>query len=183
MANLYRKLDSDPLTTYRFIQKKKYDDGGETLYGGKDGDRDIINIFYSKGHILRAEEGNLLEETFHAYQFYLGEYGFVLNNDGDEIIGMEAFDMGDEVNAKVFAAQNVNRTTGYEKKLLETFEKEGDYILNVRSFLERRADVDFNSYENLSLRRSSINDNPEIMFHDDGRAYHPIKNIIGRRTR
>ena len=178
-ATLYKKLDEDPLTTYRFIESEKYDDGGETMYGGKDGDRDIINIFYSIGHSRRAEEGCLLEESFHAFQFLQGDFGYLLTETG-EFQGMLAFDRVDEVEAKIYASQNVRFKTRFERKLLEAAGK-SDRINAVWSFLEDNPSVDFSAYINLLPNRISMSD-LNVLYHSNGTAYTNSVNIVGRKN-
>ena len=167
-ADLYKKLDDDPLTTYRFIETKKRDGGGLTIYGGKDGSRDVINIYYSKGSIRRAEEACILEETFHANQFMNGEFGYLLTNSG-EFHSMLAFDRGDEVDAKVFAAKNVHFATSYEIGLLKAAAKQ-DQVNAVWNYLRTNPSVKFSEYENVLPYKESMSDH-DVLFHADGRAY------------
>ena len=129
-AKKYKELDDDPTTSYRFIYNKKNDTGESTTYGRKDGERDIININFSKGHSLRAEDGCLLEDTYHAYQFLMGDFGYIINSDGS-ILTMLAFDRSDEVEAKCFAAENVKLKTSYEKDLLKAAKSGEDKVTAV----------------------------------------------------
>ena len=180
-AKKYKELDDDQTTTYRFFHDKKNDSGGSTTYGGKDGDRDIININFSKGHSRRAEDGCLLEETYHAYQFLCGDYGFLLDNDGN-FHSMIAFDISDEVEAKLFAAQNCGFKTGYESRLLRKAQKNMNNVEHIWNYLMTNPSVDSKEYEHVSHTIRSISDYPTISFRDNGVAYHSKWNIVGRRN-
>ena len=179
-VNLYKKMDDDPNTTYRFTQLKEYDKGGYITYGGKDGSRDIINIVFSKGHSRRADEGSLLEETYHAAcQFYNGDLGFLLDKNGN-FGTMIAYDRDDEVEAKCFAAQNVNFQTGFERRLLKAAQSE-DKINAVWDFLKKSPSVDFEEYNMCLPTKQTMADFSDVLFHPNGTAYHPKYNIVGRK--
>ena len=180
-AQKFKELDEDQTTTYRFFYEKKYDTGGNTTYGGKDGDRDVININFSKGHSRRAEDGCLLEETFHAYQFLHGDYGFLLDNDGN-FHSMIAFDISDEVGAKLFAAQNCVFKTGYERRLLHYAEKNMSDVEHLWNYMMSNPSVDSEAYSHVRHTIKAMSDYTTISFHDNGVAYHAKWNIVGRKT-
>ncbi|MBR0073866.1 MAG: RHS repeat-associated core domain-containing protein, partial [Bacteroidales bacterium] len=177
-ADLYKKLDDDPLTTYRFIETKKRDGGGLTIYGGKDGSRDVINIYYSKGSVRRAEEACILEETFHANQFMNGEFGYRLTNSG-EFHSMLAFDRVDEVDAKIFAAKNVNFKTNFELGLLRAA-SDFNRVEAVWRYLEGNPSVDFDSYRGLFPQKQSMSD-LDVLYRPNGTAYTNTIYIVGRK--
>ena len=180
-AQKYKELNDDPTTIYRFNYKDKYDTGGSTTYGGKDGDRDIININFSRGHSRRAEDGCLLEETYHAYQFLHGDYGFYLDNGGN-FISMIAFDIFDEVEAKLFSAQNCSFKTGYESRLLRYAKKNMNDVEHIWNYLMSNPSVDSEAYDHVITENKAMSDYPTFSYHDNGVAYHTKCNIVGRKT-
>ncbi len=93
---------------------------------------------------------------------------------------MLAFDRVDEVEAKIYASQNVRFKTRFERKLLEAAGK-SDRINAVWSFLEDNPSVDFSAYINLLPNRISMSD-LNVLYHSNGTAYTNSVNIVGRKN-
>ena len=183
--DIYNNLDSDPNTIYRFCLGEGIDKGGSTTYGGTDErGKDIININYTKGGgIKRAKEGCLLEETYHAYQFMNGKFGYKIEN--GKFVGCVSLDLNDEFEAKVWVAENIPSKPGKPKiGYYKDIEKlKNAKIECFRSFLKNCPTVDFTEYETLKNNPLNMYDCQNISFDSKGRAYSLESGvrIVGRK--
>ncbi len=119
-AKKFQELVGDKNTVYKFndsrIQYYNTDENvvlGTTPYLGQDDKgRDIVGVnFTSKPSSLYSNESILFEETYHAWQFMKGDWGFVKvrDKDGNESWGTYALDIFDEVDAKIWMYEAIGK--------------------------------------------------------------------------
>jgi hypothetical protein len=117
-AKKFQELVGDKNSVYKFndsrIQYYNTDENvvlGTTPYLGQDEKgRDIVGVnFTSKPNSFYSNESILFEETYHAWQFMKGDWGFrkMQDAEGIEVWGLHAFDIYDEVNAKVWMYETI----------------------------------------------------------------------------
>jgi RHS repeat-associated protein len=142
-AKKFQELVGDKNTVYKFndsrIQYYNTDENvvlGTTPYLGQDDKgRDIVGVnFTSKPSSFYSNESILFEETFHAWQFMKGDWGFVktLNDKGEEVWGSYALDIHDEKDAKVWMYETILKGErslgtqhGYEYDLYQKKKEKG----------------------------------------------------------
>jgi RHS repeat-associated protein len=128
-AEQYKKLEEDHNAVYFFNpgsnrkNNNRTDLGNVEYMGTNENGQYNISINYSTkaGNTGFSNGSCLLEETFHAVQFSEGKFGFSTVDNSN--IG---FDMYDEAEAKVFAAQNTtDQKFNLENNLLKAYTNGG----------------------------------------------------------
>lgn len=136
-AKVYKNLVDDHTTVYTLNNTgkefetsfgnddEKLEEYGSVSYGGKnDKKQDILNINYTDKIPGFYDEKNVLfEEIYHADQFRRGEWGFIYDDD-KKVWGTFAYDVSEEVEAKVWTAKNVRTPPlGENKRILKADKK------------------------------------------------------------
>ncbi|MDD2964220.1 MAG: RHS repeat-associated core domain-containing protein [Bacteroidales bacterium] len=128
-AEQYKKLEEDHNAVYFFNPKNNRTTGNRTDLGNveymvtnENGQYNIsINYSTKAGNTGFSNGSCLLEETFHAVQFSEGKFGF--STVDNSTIG---FDIYDEAEAQVFAAQNTtDQKFNLENNLLKAYTNGG----------------------------------------------------------
>ena len=124
---------------------------GEVSYGGKDGNKNVINIsLASKHNNVNFMMESLAHELKHAYQFYEGRLGFVIDDDGKQItasnskhLEQEAFTRGAMFSGNTMSNNSnfrLDYNLNHEKyKLPDTYSKLQP-ITNIREYRHKYKD-------------------------------------------
>ena len=146
-------LEEDPNNIYKIQNGVNLgkDIQGEVSYGGKDGNKNVINIsLASKHNNVNFMMESLAHELKHAYQFYEGRLGFVIDDDGKQItasnskhLEQEAFTRGAMFSGNTMSNNSnfrLDYNLNHEKyKLPDTYSKLQP-ITNIREYRHKYKD-------------------------------------------
>jgi hypothetical protein len=181
-AKKFQELVGDKNTVYKFndsrIQYYNTDENvvlGTTPYLGQDDKgRDIVGVnFTSKPSRFYSNESILFEETYHAWQFMKGDWGFrkVQDAEGIEVWGLHAFDIYDEVNAKVWMYETILNGGGklgsQHKHEYKGYLKGGKEALKTTLLRKPMYQKEYPLYDKeLNIMQVLIHDNPKLKTQD-----------------